>query len=193
MKVCKPVIYLDNSSLCPVLPGMVRYPITAPQSQERPQRKRVRAAPLQTALAVDALEVAHQVHPEIAPGRHRGARPSWLRNKVGSSPRQRRRSRPRSAPTASGHKTHDPESAASPTSSPSGLPDHPSAVPSPSANPPANQGTRESDGADLINGLLPVLRPAHIPDGFPRFAALFRRWREPGRVADSIAADILDG
>ena len=51
---------------------MVRYPITAPQSQERPQRKRVRAAPLQTALAVDALEVAHQVHPEIAPGRHRG-------------------------------------------------------------------------------------------------------------------------
>ena len=51
---------------------MVRYPITAPQSQERPQRKRVRAAPLQTALAVDALEVAHQVPPEIAPGRHRG-------------------------------------------------------------------------------------------------------------------------
>ena len=47
-----------------------------------------------------------------------------------------------------------PESAASPTSSPSGLPDHPSAVPSPSAYPPANQGTRESDGADLINGLL---------------------------------------
>ena len=82
------------------------------------------------------------------------ARPSWLRNRAGSSPRQRRRSRPRSAPTASGHKTHDPESAASPTSSPSGLPDHPSAVPSPSANPPANQGTRESDGADLINGLL---------------------------------------
>ena len=38
----------------------------------RPQRKRVRAAPLQTALAVDAPEVAHQVHPEIAPGRHRG-------------------------------------------------------------------------------------------------------------------------
>ena len=82
------------------------------------------------------------------------ARPSGPRNKAGSSPRQRRRSRPRSAPTASGHKTHDPESAASPTSSPSGPPDHPSAVPSPSANPPANQGTRESDGADLINGLL---------------------------------------
>ena len=50
--------------------------------------------------------------------------------------------------------THDPESAASPTSSPSGPPDHPFAVPSPSANPPANQGTTESDGADLINGLL---------------------------------------
>ena len=47
------------------------------------------------------------------------ARPSWPRNKAGSSPRQRRRSRPRS-----------------------------------SANPPANQGTRESDGADLINGLV---------------------------------------
>ena len=76
------------------------------------------------------------------------------RNKAGSSPRQRRRNRPRSAPTASGHKTHDPESAASPTSSPSGPPDQPSAVPSPSPNPPANQGTRESDGADLINGLL---------------------------------------
>ena len=139
---------------------MVRYPITAPQSQERPQRKRVRAAPLQTALAVDALEVAHQVHPEIAPGRPPRARPSGPRNKAGSSPRQRRRSRPRSAPTASGHKTHDPESAASPTSSPSGPPDHPSAVPSPSANPPANQGTRESDGANLINGLLRVLWPA---------------------------------
>ena len=87
------------------------------------------------------------------------ARPSGPRNKAGSSPRQRRRSRPRPAPTASGHKTHDPESAASPTSSPSGPPDHPSAVPSPSANPPANQGTRESDGADLINGLL---RPFHL-------------------------------
>ncbi len=95
------------------------------------------------------------------------ARPSGPRNKAGSSPRQRRRSRPRSAPTASGHKTHDPESAASPTSSPSGPPDHPSAVPSPSANPPANQGTRESDGADLINGLLIEAPPGELDELSP--------------------------
>ena len=92
------------------------------------------------------------------------ARPSWPRNRAGSSPRQRRRSRPRSAPTAGGRKTHDPASAASPPSPPSSPPDDPSAVPSPSANPPVkseHQGIRPeqlppplASSADFVNGLL---------------------------------------
>src|SRR3982751_3521455 len=41
------------------------------QAQELAQGQAVGAAPLQAALAVDALEVAHQVHAEVAPGRQR--------------------------------------------------------------------------------------------------------------------------
>ncbi len=52
-------------------PGMVRHTIPALQPQKLPQRQRIRAAPFQPALRVDALEVAHQVHAEIAPRRHR--------------------------------------------------------------------------------------------------------------------------
>ena len=78
------------------------------------------------------------------------ARPSWPRNRAGSSPRQRRRSRPRSAPTAGGRKTHDPASAASPPSPPSSPPDDPSAVPSPSANPPVKSNIKESDQAACV-------------------------------------------
>ena len=72
------------------------------------------------------------------------ARPSWPRNKAGSSPRQRRRSRPRS-----------------------------------SANPPANQGTRESDGADLINGLVSPFTAGRAFTGAEVVgsAAAFRRGR----------------
>lgn len=66
----------------------------------------------------------------------RKALPTWPRNRTGRPPRQSRRNRPRSGPTADGRKTHDPASAASPTSLPSSPLDDPSAVPSPSANPP---------------------------------------------------------
>ena len=64
------------------------------------------------------------------------APPAWPRNRTDRPPRQSRRNRPRSVPTADGRKTHDPASAASPPSLPSSPPDDPSAVPSSSANPP---------------------------------------------------------
>jgi hypothetical protein len=52
-------------------PGMVGHPIAQPEPEKIPQRQAVGAAPLQAALAVDALEVAHQMHPEVAAGRQR--------------------------------------------------------------------------------------------------------------------------
>ena len=160
---------------------MVRYPITAPQSQERPQRKRVRAAPLQTALAVDALEVAHQVHPEIAPGRHRGRahpgrviRPAARLGKGVEAALDQHRLQ-----AVIKHMTRRARHL---------RPAHhqvpltiPSAVPSPSANPPANQGTRESDGADLINGLLSrVVGPGESDGGVVFFLRRFT-FRQPDR------------
>ena len=78
------------------------------------------------------------------------ARPSWPRNRAGSSPRQRRRSRPRSAPTAGGRKTHDPASAASPPSPPSSPPDDPSAVHRHRRILRSNQNIKESDQAACV-------------------------------------------
>ena len=51
------------------------------QAQELAQGQAVGAAPLEAALAVDALEVADQVHAEVAPGRQR--RPAPLAGVVG--------------------------------------------------------------------------------------------------------------
>jgi hypothetical protein len=50
---------------------MVRHPRRRLQTQKLPQRKGVGAAPLDPALRIDALEVAHHVHPEVPPRRHR--------------------------------------------------------------------------------------------------------------------------
>ena len=129
-------------------------PVAAPPAAETPVAtgNPSSATPDPRSL-VDALEVAHQVHAEIAPGRHRRSPPSWPRNRVGRPPRRSGRNRHRSAPTASGRKTRDPASAASPTSSPSlAPPDDPSAVPSPLPNPPSGQDIRESDHDRLRTG-----------------------------------------
>src|SRR5215212_10645044 len=53
-------------------PGMVRNPVGHLQAEELPERKRIRAAPLDPALAVDPLEIPHHVHPKVPTRRHRG-------------------------------------------------------------------------------------------------------------------------
>src|SRR3954454_5783450 len=52
---------------------MIRHRLPVTKPQELAQRQAVGAAPLQAALAVDALEVADQQHAEVPPGRQRGA------------------------------------------------------------------------------------------------------------------------
>jgi len=52
-------------------PAMIRHTIPALQPQKLPQLKGTRAAPFQPLLRVDAFDVAHKVHPKIAPGRYR--------------------------------------------------------------------------------------------------------------------------
>src|SRR3546814_19220184 len=47
-------------------PAMIRDRVAARQSQELPQRQRIRTAPDNPAFAVDALEIADQQHAEIA-------------------------------------------------------------------------------------------------------------------------------
>ena len=117
-------------------PGMVRHPFPPLQSAGTPvatgNPSTATPAHAQSRYPRSSPPGAYGSSARVAPM----ARPSWPRNRAGSSPRQRRRSRPRSAPTAGGRKTHDLASAASPTSPPSSPPDDPSAVPSPSANPP---------------------------------------------------------
>ena len=44
---------------------MVGHPLPLPQAQELAQRKTVGAAPLDPALALDALEIADKMHPEV--------------------------------------------------------------------------------------------------------------------------------
>ena len=58
-------------------PGMVRHALALAEAQKFTQRQAVGAAPFQPALTVDAFEVAHQQHPEIAPRRQR--RPTTAR------------------------------------------------------------------------------------------------------------------
>ena len=62
-------------------PGVVGHRLGGAQAQELAERQAVGAAPLQAALAVDALEVADQVHPEVAARRQR--RPAPLAGVVG--------------------------------------------------------------------------------------------------------------
>jgi hypothetical protein len=71
----------------------------SPSPRKVPQRQAVGAAPLQAALAVDALEVAGQVPAELTPGRQR--RRPQDGHMAGTSPRRRRRNQRRSAPPAS--------------------------------------------------------------------------------------------
>src|SRR4051794_28401047 len=52
-------------------PGVVGHPLGGAEPQELAQGQAVGAAPLEAALAVDALEVADQMHAEVAPGRQR--------------------------------------------------------------------------------------------------------------------------
>src|SRR3546814_1080221 len=52
-------------------PAMIRDLVAARQSQELPQRPRIRTAPDNPAFAVDALEIADQQHAEIAARRQR--------------------------------------------------------------------------------------------------------------------------
>ena len=66
-------------------PGVVRHRLGRAEAQELAQRQAVRAAPLQAALAVDPLEVADQVHAEVAPRRQR--RPAPPARVVGRAPR----------------------------------------------------------------------------------------------------------
>ncbi len=67
-----PLMHLERQpGAAPAQPGMVGHPIAQPEPEEVAQRQAVGAAPLQAALAVDALEVADQMHAEIAPGRQR--------------------------------------------------------------------------------------------------------------------------
>jgi hypothetical protein len=56
-------------------PRVVGHRLGGAEPQELAQRQAVRAAPLQAALAVDPLEVADQVHAEVAPGRDRWPAP----------------------------------------------------------------------------------------------------------------------
>src|SRR3954462_15314072 len=51
---------------------MVRNPVGHLQPEELPERKRIRAAPLDPALAVDPLEIPDHVHAEVPARRHRG-------------------------------------------------------------------------------------------------------------------------
>jgi hypothetical protein len=62
-------------------PGVVRHRLALAEAQELAQGQAVGAAPLQPALAVDALEVADQQHAEVAPRRQRG--PAPVRGVVG--------------------------------------------------------------------------------------------------------------
>ena len=54
-------------------PGVIRHPLGRPQTQKLPERQRVRTAPLDPPLGVDALEVADHVHPEVPARRNRGS------------------------------------------------------------------------------------------------------------------------
>ena len=62
-------------------PGMVGHRLGRAQPQELAQRQAVGATPFQAALAVDPLEVADQMHPEVAARRQR--RPAPLAGVVG--------------------------------------------------------------------------------------------------------------
>jgi len=55
----------------PAQPRMVGHSLAQLEPEELPQRQAVGAAPLEAALAVDTLEVADQMHAEIAPRRQR--------------------------------------------------------------------------------------------------------------------------
>jgi hypothetical protein len=63
---------------------MIRHRLDRAEPQELAQGQAVGAAPLQAALAVDALEVADQVHAEVAARRQR--RPAPARGVVGRAP-----------------------------------------------------------------------------------------------------------
>ena len=92
------------------------------EPQELAQGQAVGAAPLEAALAVDPLEVAHQVHAEVAARRDR--RPAPLAGVVGRALASRRsgRTRPRPAPPAAGRRRRARASAAAPPSPPSSPP-----------------------------------------------------------------------
>ena len=83
--------------------GMVRHTIPA-FSRRNSRRQGIRAAPFQPALRVDALEVAHQVHAEIAPRRHR-RRPQPGRVKDRQAASAKLSKPPSTVPTADGRKT----------------------------------------------------------------------------------------
>ncbi len=52
-------------------PTVIRHLLPRRQPQKLPQRQRIRAAPDNPALAVDAFEIADQQHPKISTRRHR--------------------------------------------------------------------------------------------------------------------------
>ena len=51
-------------------PRIIRHPLGRPQTQKLTQRQRVRTAPFDPALGVNAFEVADHVHPEVPAGRN---------------------------------------------------------------------------------------------------------------------------
>ena len=51
---------------------MIRHRLLGRKLEKIPEGKRIGAAPLNAALAVDALEIPHEVHPKIPAGRNRG-------------------------------------------------------------------------------------------------------------------------
>ena len=112
-------------------PGMVGHPLGRAQAQELAQRQAVGAAPLQAALAVDPLEVADQMHPEVAARRQR--RPAPLAGVVGRAlaARRSRRTRPRPGWPAGDRRRRAPASAAAPPSRPSDPPAARPAAPAP--------------------------------------------------------------
>ena len=124
-----------------------------PSRRNSRKRQAVGAAPFQAALAVDPLEVADQVHAEVAARRQR--RPALLAGVVGArtAARRSRRTQPRSAPPAGGRRRRAPASAAAPPSRPSDPPAARPAAPAP-CSPPHRHDRSESAKPDFVNGLL---------------------------------------
>src|SRR6516164_2044431 len=123
------------------------------KSQEVAQQIRVRAAPRDAALAVEPLEIADHVHPEIPPRRQRRSAHPWRVVRLANLLHER------VEPGFQKHAlqaivTHAPASAASPPMSPSGHPEQPPIVPSPSLIRPQANNATESEPHDFVNGLL---------------------------------------